>query len=161
MVPQVVSFDKMKVGRKGGGKHWTKSEVERRHQSAQTFQRQKPQKLKMPIWLDDAARQVWKKTLKAMVGYDLLDKLDEDVLAAYCDAVARHQEVTLKIREEGYITTNAQGTETVSPYVRAAQSYARIMMQYADKLGLNVNSRARLAKKKADNPGDPNADLFE
>ena len=160
-MPQVVTFDKMKVGHKGGGKHWTKDEVERRAAAAQKLKRKKPVKMKIPFWLDDAARQVWKKTMKDMAGFDILDKVDEEVLATYCDAVARYQEVTLKVREEGYTTINAQGTESVSPYVRAAQSYARIIMQYADKLGLNPNSRARLAKKLADNEDDPNADLFD
>ncbi len=159
-MPQVVTFDKMKVGKKGGGKHWTKEQVEKRAAAAQRMQRNKPVKLRMPVWLDDEARQVWKKTLKALSGLDILDKVDEDVLAVYCDAVARYKEATLKIREEGYTTTNAQGTESLSPYVKAAQSYARIMMQYADKLGLNPNSRARLAKKIAEEE-DPNADLFD
>ena len=151
----------MRVGQKGGGKHWTKDEVERRKAAAQKLKRKKPAKLKVPMWFDDAARQVWKKTLKDMAAFDILDKVDEEVLAIYCDAVARYREATIKVREEGYTTINAQGTESVSPYVRAAQSYARIMMQYADKLGLNPNSRARLAKKIADEGPDPNADLFD
>jgi P27 family predicted phage terminase small subunit len=96
-----------------------------------------------------------------MAGFEILDKVDEESLAIYCDAVARYREAAMKIREEGYTTTNAQGGESVSPYVRASQSYARIMMQYADKLGLTPNSRARLAKKIADENTDPNADLFD
>lgn len=159
-MPQVVTFDKMKVGKKGGGKHWTKEQVEKRAAAAQRMQRNKPVKLRMPVWLDDEARQIWKKTIKALSGLDILDKVDEDTLAVYCDAVARYREATLKIREEGYTATNAQGTESLSPYVKAAQSYARIIMQYADKLGLNPNSRARLAKKIAEEE-DPNADLFD
>lgn len=160
-MPQVVTFDKMRVGQKGGGKHWTKEQVEKRAAAAQKLQRKKPAKLKVPIWLDDAARQVWKRTMKDMADFEILDKVDEESLATYCDAVARYRESTMKVREEGYTTTNAQGGESVSPYVRAAQSYARIMMQYADKLGLTPNSRARLAKKIADEKVDPNADLFD
>lgn len=151
----------MRVGQKGGGKHWTKEQVEKRAAAAQKLQRKKPAKLKVPIWLDDAARQVWKRTMKDMADFEILDKVDEESLATYCDAVARYRESTMKVREEGYTTTNAQGGESVSPYVRAAQSYARIMMQYADKLGLTPNSRARLAKKIADEKVDPNADLFD
>jgi P27 family predicted phage terminase small subunit len=152
----------MKVGHKGGGKHWTKEQVAKRAAAAHKVKRKKPVKLKVPFWLDDEARQVWKKTLKDIAGLDLLDKLDEEVLAVYCDAVIRYREATLKVRLNGYTTMNAQGTETVSPYVRTAQSYARIMMQYADKLGLNPNSRARLAKNIADTEDDdPNADLFK
>lgn len=158
---QIVSFDKMNVGKKGGGKHWTKDEVERRTAAAQKLQRKKKVNLKMPDWLDEAAQKVWKKTVKDMKGFDILDKVDEDVLATYCDAVARYQETTRMISERGYTTYNAAGSLTTAPWVKAQQSYARIMMQYADKLGLNANSRARLAKKIADAEEDPNADLFD
>ncbi len=160
-MPQVVSFDKMGIGKKEGGKHWTKEEVKRRTAAAQPLTRKSPVKLKMPVWLDDEGRRIWKKTIKDMAEFDVLDNVDSDSLAIYCDAVARYQEATLKVRENGYTTENAQGTESVSPYVRAAQSYARVVMQYADKLGLNANARARLAKKKADGGNDPNADLFD
>lgn len=149
-MPQIVNFDKMSVGKKGGGKHWTKEEVDRRTAAAQKLQRKAPIRFVVPIWLDDEARKVWKKTLKDLSGMDILDKVDEESLAIYCDAVVRYRDTTLKIREHGYVTENAQGTESVSPYVKAAQSYARIMMQYADKLGLTPNGRARLAKKIAD-----------
>ncbi|MFZ3132665.1 MAG: phage terminase small subunit P27 family [Desulfosporosinus sp.] len=160
-MPQIVSFDKMQVGHKGEGKHWTKEQVEKRTTAAQSVKRKSPVKLRMPIWLDDEARQIWKKTLKDMKGFDVLDNVDADALAIYCDAVARYRETTLKVREEGYTTMSAQGVETVSPYVKAAQSYARVALQYSEKLGLNASSRARLAKKKADIEEDPNADLFD
>jgi P27 family predicted phage terminase small subunit len=159
-MPKVVSYDKMQVGKKGNGKHWTKTEVQKRAAAANKFKRKTEVKLKMPMWLDDLGRKVWKKTLKDMADFDILDNVDSECLSVYCDAVARHQELTLKIREEGYTIITAQGSQSVSPYVTAAQSYARIMMQYADKLGLNANARARLAKKKADNPADPNASMF-
>lgn len=160
-MPQIVSFDKMDVGKKGKGKHWTKKQVEKRKNAAQKFNRNNQKKLQMPVWLDDNARSIWKKTIKNMAGLDILDVIDEDALAIYCDAVAKYIESTLKIREQGFVTENFQGTESINPYVKAAQSYARIMMQYADKLGLNPNSRARLAKKIADEEVDPNADLFD
>jgi P27 family predicted phage terminase small subunit len=158
---EIVNFDKMNIGKKGGGKHWTKNEVEQRKAAAQKVTRKKKVNLKMPNWLDEDARKVWKKTVKDMKGFDILDKVDEDVLATYCDAVSRYKETSGYIQERGYTVTNAQGVPTVSPYVKAQQSYARIMMQYADKLGLNANARARLAKKMADEEEDPNADLFD
>lgn len=157
----IVDFSKMSVGQKGSGKHWTKEEVEQREKAAQKLKRKKRARLRMPEWLDDTGQEVWKKTVKDMSGFDLLDRVDEDMLATYCDAVARYREASQKIREEGYTTLNAQGTETVSPYVKASQSYARLIAQYAEKLGLSPNGRARLAKKIAEEVKDPNADLFD
>jgi P27 family predicted phage terminase small subunit len=153
-LPKIVTFDKMAVGKKGGGKHWTKDEVDRRSAAAQKLQRKVPVRFKVPMWLDDEARQVWKKTLKDLSGLDILDKVDEEALAVYCDAVVRHREATLFIREKGYVVISGSGAETVSPYVKAAQSYARIIAQFADKLGLTPTGRARLAKKIADGPSE-------
>jgi P27 family predicted phage terminase small subunit len=156
---QVVTIDKMKVGAKGGGKHWTKKEIAKRKVASKKFERQSKVKLTIPVWLDGLARDVWEKTIKNMQGLNILDDIDEDCLATYCDAVARHQEATLKIREEGYTITTQMGIKE-SPYVKMSQSYARIIMMYADKLGLNPNSRARLIKKMADEIEDPNTGMF-
>lgn len=158
---QVIDFTKMQIGAKGDGKHWTKKEVEQRKGAAQKVTRKKKVNLQMPEWLDEEAQKVWKKTVKDMQSFDILDKVDEDVLATYCDAVERYREATRDVRVHGMTEINAQGNRVVSAYVKAAQSYARIMMQYADKLGLNANARARLAKRIADEEEDPNGDLFD
>lgn len=145
---EIVNFHKMSVGKKGGGKHWTKDEIERRAAAAEKVQRKVPVRLRMPAWLDDAASAVWKKTLRDMAGLEILDKVDEDLLGIYCDAVARQRDAAI------------QGRDDVE-WAKQAQSYARIIISYADKLGLNPNSRARLAKKIADEVVDVNADLFD
>lgn len=159
----VIDFNKMKIGKKGGGKHWTKDEVDARAAAAAKVTRKKKVNLRMPDWLDEEAQKIWKKTIKDMKGFDILDKVDEDVLATYCDAVSRYKETTEFVAQKGYIAFGGTGAETVSPYVKAQQSYARIMMQYAEKLGLTANSRARLAKKIADSviKKDPKRELFE
>ena len=157
---QLVSYDKMQVGHKGDGKHWTKDEVEKREQAARSLKRKSKVKLKMPAWLCDEAKKVWRKTIKEMAEFEVLDNVDAEALAVYCDAVYHYQEANDKIHRDGYTVMGAGGTEVVSPYVRAAQSYARIILQYSDKLGLNANARARLAKKRADAPEDPHASMF-
>jgi len=158
---QVIDFSKMQIGKKGGGKHWTKKEVDGRASAAQRVTRSKKVSLKMPSWLDESAQVVWKKTIRDMKDFDILDKVDEDVLAAYCDAVSRHKELSEMIRSKGYTVCNAAGSLVEAPWVKTQLSYARLMVQYSDKLGLNANSRARLAKKMADEESDPNADLFD
>lgn len=158
---QVIDFNHMRVGKKGGGKHWTQKEVEEREAAAKKFERKKKRKLKIPEWLTDEARKVWRKTIKDMDEFDVLDKVDEDVLGTYCDAVAKYQHANDLIDQHGYTEINAQGNTVVSAHVKLAQSYARIILAYSNKLGLNAEARARLAKKAADVGGDPNEDLFE
>ncbi|KEQ22867.1 phage terminase small subunit P27 family [Paenibacillus tyrfis] len=161
-VNEVIQFDHMRVGKKGGGKHWTQKEVESREAAAKKFDRKKKKKLKIPEWLSDDARKVWRKTIRDMEEFDVLDKVDEDVLGAYCDAVAKYQHANDLIDEHGYTEVNAQGNKVVSAHVKLAQSYSRMILAYSNKLGLNADSRARLAKKIADNDqGDSNDDLFD
>jgi P27 family predicted phage terminase small subunit len=156
----IVNFDKMQVGAKGGGKHWTRKEIESRKKSAEKTKRKSSIQLEMPEWLNDSAKKIWNKTLSDMQEFEVLDNVDADSLAIYCDAVAKYTECTIEISKSGYTSENKHGAETVSPYVRAAQSYSRIVMQYADKLGLNANSRARLAKKQADKEVDKDIAMF-
>ncbi|WP_039793732.1 phage terminase small subunit P27 family [Paenibacillus elgii] len=158
---QVIKFDHMRVGKKGGGKHWTEKEVQAREAAAKKFERKKKRKLKIPEWLGDEARKVWRKTVKDMEEFDVLDKVDEDVLGTYCDAVAKYQHANEQIELFGYTEVNAQGNTVVSANVKLAQSYARIILAYSNKLGLNAEARARLAKKIADGDEDPNAELFD
>lgn len=158
---QVIQFDHMRVGKKGGGKHWTEKEVKEREAAAKKLERKKKKKLKIPEWLSDEARKVWRKTVKDMDEFGVLDKVDEDVLGTYCDAVAKYQEANQLIELHGYTVISATGAKSVSPYVTMAQGYARLILSYSNKLGLNAEARARLAKKAADNKEDPNGELFD
>lgn len=160
MPTKVVNIDKMGVGIKKGGKHWTQKEVAARAKATEKVTRAKQVGLRMPEWLNDEAQKVWKKTIKDMRGFDILDKIDEDILAIYCDTVARYRECTQMIEKKGYMTVNVQGTETINAYVKAQQGYQRAILTYSEKLGITAASRARLAKKIADKELDPNEELF-
>ncbi|ETT58192.1 phage terminase small subunit P27 family [Paenibacillus sp. FSL H8-0457] len=161
MTNPVVNFNHMQVGKKGGGKNWTKKEVESREEAAKKFNRKKKLKLRIPEWLDDSARKVWRKTVKDMEEFGVLDKVDEDVLGIYCDAVSKVQEANRLIDEHGYTETNKSGIQVPNAYVQMSQRYAGIALSYSNKLGLNAESRARLAKRVADGEVDENAELFD
>lgn len=161
MANPVVNFNHMQVGKKGGGKNWTKKEVESREEAAKKFNRKKKLKLRIPEWLDDSARKVWRKTVKDMEEFGVLDKVDEDVLGIYCDAVSKVQEANRLIDEHGYTETNKSGIQVPNAYVQMSQRYAGIALSYSNKLGLNAESRARLAKRVADGEVDENAELFD
>lgn len=156
----VVSFDKMEVGLKGEGAHWTKQEVESRKKAAEKLTRKEPVALKKPAWLSKEAKEVWDKTLNDLKGFDILDNIDAEALAVYCDAVARYAEITKKLQGVEYVQTTAHGGIKVNPLVSAQRNYAVTMMQYADKLGITPDGRARLARKMAQKEVNPNDDLF-
>lgn len=137
----------MDVGKKGRGKHWTADEVAARAKAAEGLKRKQPAELIPPDWLSDAARGVWNRKLEEVEGLnaanDLLDVLDTEMLAVYCDVYVQYQN-TAKVSPKD------------SDTIKELQAYARILSSYAEKLGFNPNARARLVKKLA----DPHKDQF-
>ena len=148
MPTKTVAAKTMGVGKKEGGKHWTTAQVEARQKAEQGFKRETSTTLRVPDWLNDEARVVWYKVIKAARGLDLYDMLDTETLAIYCDAVAQYKEMTAK-------------PEKKIEDVKAMQSQMRIIQQYADKLGLTPQSRARLIKRRADEIQDEFGDEFD
>jgi len=152
-----VAAELMAVGAKSSGKHWTRAEVEARQAAAAGMKRKGRVSLRAPEWLSDEARKVWARVRKQSAGLDILDNLDAEMLAIYCDAVANYKLTATKM-----VITNAEGDfigreETI----KAAQAWARVVAAYADKLGLSPAARARLAKRKADEPEDGFGNEFD
>ena len=121
----------------GGGKHWTQAEKKARAAAAKLVRRTKPKGLYPPKWLSKEAKLIWRRVTASVKGLDLLDNMDTEILALYCDAVANYQVLSQK------------ENKTVDD-IKALQAYSRISISYADKLGLTPAARARLVKKKAD-----------
>lgn len=140
----------MAIGRKSPGKHWTAAEVESRQRAAEGFKRRTRITLRRPDWLSENARRVWERVRRQLHGIELLDNLDVEMLAIYCDAVARYQQFS-----RGMVIEREGGTQIgQDEVIKTAQAWARIVAAYADKLGLSPAARARLAKRKADETVD-------
>lgn len=141
-----VSTEKMGVGKKSGGKNWTAAEVEARQAAAEQVRRKGKVVMRCPDWLGEEQRKIWKRTLRQVAGLELLDSLDGEMLAIYCDAVYKYRQASTKL-----IVLNDEGMpEAFDESIKAAQSWARLVAAYADKLGLTPSARARLVKRKAD-----------
>lgn len=140
-----VSADLMQIGAKGGGKHWTKAEVEAREKAAEMTKRKTRVNLRAPEWLSEEALAVWKKVRKKAAGLDLFDNLDAEVLAMYCDAVVQYQQAQMDLKERHYELPVDRNQA-----VRNVQAWARLVLAYAEKLGFTPTGRARLVKRRAD-----------
>lgn len=127
---------KIGVGTENGGKHWTKSEVENRQEAEKALTRKSRIVLKAPKWLSTEALLVWKDVRKKLIGIELLDNLDTELLGVYCDAVAKYK----ALGQREFISDED---------TKALQSWARLILNYAEKLGLSPGGRARLARKRA------------
>lgn len=158
MASPVRAFE-MKVGAKGGGKHWTKAQIEAR--AAAEAKIMAPGAMpSMPHWLNSQAKAVWEKTVKALQDMNILDRADAEILAAYCDATVRAKNLARKIDEEGYLMESPQGVKA-NPLVSVHQNYLRIQMSHAEKLGISAAARAKLARREGkEKEKDPNGELF-
>jgi phage terminase small subunit len=144
MPTKAVAAETMEIGRKGGGKHWTESEVAARQKAAEGMKRKTKIKLIPPEWLSDKAKKIWEEKIKQVNGLkaanELLDVLDTELLAIYCDATIRYQEC-------------AQISPKTPDDLKELQAWSRILKDYAEKLGFTPSARARLVKKLAEDRG--------
>lgn len=137
MRSKIVSAETMEIGKKGGGKHWTDAEVSARKKAKESIKRKKI-KLTAPEWLtkNERAMLIWDRLIRDSAEIELLDNLDSDMLAAYCDAVDKYQTLSQTAGEPEEI--------------KLLQGWSRIISGHAEKLGFTPSARARLVKKIAD-----------
>jgi phage terminase small subunit len=153
MPARTVAVKTMGVGKKQGGKHWTKDQVAAREAAAQAFQREDKAKIVPPIWLSDDAKTIWKKKVNEIAGLtggkDMLDALDSEILALFCEGVSKYK----KIANKKKLTTDDH---------RIIQTYMRRILEYSERLGFTPGARTRLIKQHADeSPKDQFGEKFD
>lgn len=145
-------------------KHLTKAEIAERE--AAEAQQMPARKLKKPklITQDKAALKHWNRIVRDMQGLDILDVLDTDALAIYCAKLARRDDLQAQYLawRDRYDEDPVNATLKVMIGLSdSLQSVEREVLSYANKLGLTPESRARLAKRLAEqDEDDPDGDLF-
>jgi len=154
MARRAVAVKTMRVGKKGGGKHWTKKEVKVREKAAEDFERKDDAKITPPIWLGKDALVIWNKKIMQIAGlkggHELLDALDDDVLALFCDAVVKYKRISSKSHPK------------IDDH-KLMQSYMLRIQGFSERLGFTPGARARLIKRRADGEGnkDPFGETFD
>lgn len=120
-------------------KHLTKEEKARREAAENELGSGKEVRLYPPSWLSPKAAWIFEKTAKQMLEYQILERVDTELLAMYADATARYHAGVEKLEE----ATSVEVVKTV-------QAWSRIALAYAEKLGISQSARMRLARKKAE-----------
>jgi P27 family predicted phage terminase small subunit len=127
-------------------KHLTNAERAARQKAEDEITRDKRSWLKCPDWLDDDARKIFEETKRRLKGLHLLDNADVELLGIYCDAVSKYRAASKLLA-----MVDEEGSPLSTPDdLKACQAWARLIAQYAEKLGLTPTARARLAKRKAE-----------
>lgn len=145
-------------------KHLTRAEQEARGaQEAASMPSRTPKKPRLIIQ-DKAAGKHWSRILHAMDGLEIIDVLDTDALAIYCAKLARRDDLQAKYLQQRAVYAETPDNATLRGMISLSaelQSIERDLLAYASKLGLTPESRARLAKRMAEQEEyDPDADLF-
>ena len=91
--------------------------------------------------MSKAALELWHKKIAEIAGLnagnELLDALDSEVLALFCDAVVMYQKISKKRKLK------------VDDH-KLMQTYMLRILGYSERLGFTPGARARLVKKRAD-----------
>lgn len=155
-------------------KHLTKAEAAARQEAeASVMPTRIPKKPPRYIKSKSRERQIWDKVLDDMAGYDILDLLDADTLGLYCCKLVRWEELA---EERADLRTSLQsmrsdpalmdaaaytaGIKTLTAISAELQSLEGGILTYATRLGLTPDSRARLARRIADQQAADDDDLF-
>lgn len=133
-------------------KHQTLQEKESRKKEEERMKRTEV-RLSAPdkVRRDAAAKKYWNRYVREIRELELLDNLDADMLGSYCMILARLDRIQEMLGDG----------EPDMDVVTKLESTERNALAYAQKLGLTPESRARLAKRRAEElPEDPDADLW-
>ena len=152
-------------------KHLTKAEVEARQAAEAETLPARTAQLKLPRTLnkDPGAKRYWKSILDRMEGLAILDDLDSEMLAVYCSALSRKDSLQALCRElmaqadkESDPEVRLELVEKLDSLLTKVQNHEKVLLSFANNLGMTPEARVRLARKraaKAANP-EPVDDLF-
>ena len=143
-------------------KHLSKAEIEART-NAESIPTRKVRRPKQ-IAQDQNACRHWKETIKDLEGLEIIDRADSDTLAAYCEILSHLDAMR---EDEKRLVELWENEKNLTAYKALAALRKDIVtvrtqqLNYATKLGLTPEARARLAKRAAEiEEYDPDADLF-
>ena len=144
-------------------KHLTRAEIEARSAAEAAAPARKLRKPKH-IAQDKAAGRHWNDTIKDLEALAILDRADSDTLAAYCEILS-HADALREDEKRLAELWEAENSVTVYKALTGVRrdilALRNQQLNYATKLGLTPEARARLAKRAADPEDiDPDADLF-
>lgn len=117
-------------------------------------------KLTPPRELSKAAKKEWRRVVKLyrQLDAEVINDLDVNLLAAYCENVAIFKEAETRYQEEPLTQWDAESGKWIeSPYLKILDNAAKNIMKAAEQLCLSPVGRARMGvlaakKQRAEDP---------
>lgn len=137
-------------------KHWTNEEKEARAAAEDSLRRPETL-LQIPDYVasDEVAMRFWIETLDMAEEIELYDNMDRNILGTYCLLMSR----LLDLRAAYKVNRDLNIIDGKN--VEMLRKTETLQLQYANRLGLTPESRARLARKRSiPEAKDPYDDLY-
>ena len=106
-----------------------------------------------PEWLSDEAKAEWRKTVKQLKAMGVLFESDQDLIAAYANALVNYRKATLMVDAEGLLIEGRRDGMVTNPAVRVQRDSAQLIRQLAQEFGLSPSSRTRIGTNGDTNDG--------
>ncbi len=114
-----------------------------------------------PSWLEQEAKNEWRRMSKTLVAMGLLTQVDKAALAGYCQAYARWKEAEEFLSKHGTIFKTPSGYIPQVPQVSIAQTYLKVMKDFCSEFGLPPAARTRIRVDTAETTtNDPMEDIL-
>ena len=97
-----------------------------------------------PAWLGDVAADKWRELATALSDQGLLESVDRDSLANYCDLWQTYRHCSEEVNKAGVTTESANGNTFVHPAARLRTSVAEQMRKLALEFGMTPAARSRV-----------------
>ncbi|MFT9059707.1 phage terminase small subunit P27 family [Bifidobacterium aquikefiri] len=117
---------------------------------------------RMPSYLPDTAKRIWKQVVSELSGAGILKKVDGPSLEAYCIAVWQMREATKELEIHGSQSIDANGSLKQHPAVNTLRAARADIRAFAHEFGLTPASEANVSGKDEDDEqqGNPFAAGF-
>lgn len=106
-----------------------------------------------PYELSFDAQTIWDDLVPKLVAAKMTCVFDSEVLADYCEAVARKRELQTDLRENGATVENCNNTFSTRPVLKQLEAVEKQVLRLAEQLGLTPKARkAQNIVLKLDSP---------
>lgn len=136
-------------------KHFTKEEKRiRENKENILFKNSRIDKIIPPSWLCKKAKDLFKEISDELIEMKVLNNLDVNSLALYCDYYIKFLDINKKIKNEGELieyTNKAGATNLVeNPKLKIKNKYFEVVNKLSKEFGLTPMARLRLTVHDGD-----------
>ena len=135
-------------------KHLTKEEIQRK-ELEESLIKVNSDKIEVPSWLNgELAIDEFYKLANELKEIDIINNLDVNSLASYCQAFSKYVEATIELNNQALTIKKTMPNGAINivenPLIKIQKLYAEECRKFASLCGLTIDSRLKFATVKAE-----------